>query len=637
MADLNELDKSELIRRLKESQAALADDAREEKRLLHDLQVHQIELELQNRQLRETRQELEEARDRYAELYDFVPVGYLSLDRRGVILAANLSASALLGVSRQRLPGWPLIRFVATASRPSFAHHLKMLCEGGEEKVVDEVQILPRGAEPRSVQLESRRGVAVDGGATCHTMLVDVTERRQAELVSAEQEARYRAVIETAADGFWMLDRQGHIIAVNDAYVRRSGYSREELLTMWIADLDANESPEDARAHIAKVVREGSDRFETFHRTKDGELWPVEISASYSVAAGDLFFAFTRDITERRRMERILRESEERYRKLFMHAPDCIFVNQGEQVSYVNQACLRLFGADTSEDLVGKTAHELFHPDSRSAMADRLRRLRETGRPMPPIEHKIIRCDGDVVDVEVVATVLPLDAIDAVHVILRDIAERKALERQVIEISSAEQERIGRDIHDGIGQQLTGLGMSAGSIERRLASAGHPAEAEAVAGLRRHLQAALEEARRLARGLSPVEIDPEGLADALAELAESCRSATSVECHYEGKPAVPVEDRSVALHLYRIAQEAVNNAARHAEAEHIALHLDSEPEGLVLTVRDDGKGIDPNQENHSRLGLQIMRYRAGIIGGRLSIGPAEGGGTRVRCVVPLIG
>lgn len=341
-------------------------------------------------------------------------------------------------------------------------------------------------------------------------MMQDITDRKRAELVRAEQEARYRAVIETASDGFWMLDKDGCILSVNEAYVRLSGYSREELLTMWIGDLEAEESPEEIRAHIEKVKRLGSDLFETRHRAKDGTVWPVEVNTSYSTTAGGIFFAFSRDISE-----------------------------------------------------------------------------------------------------------------------------RKAMEQQLIEVSTAEQERIGHDIHDGIGQQLTGVAMLAAGIEHRLKAAGHLLAAESIAGLRIHLLDALEEVRALARGLSPVELDPEGLPEALSDLAERIAQTSGLECHYLGLRKVQAEDDILAVHLYRIAQEAVHNAVRHAMPGKIEIRLSQTSEGIVLTVLDDGKGIDLSQDSSKRLGLRLMRYRAGLIGGRLTLGPADGGGTRVSVEVPL--
>lgn len=131
----------------------------------------------------------------------------------------------------------------------------------------------------------------------------DVSARKLAELALAESEAQYRAVIETAADGFWIVDTEGKLCATNEAYSRRSGYTREELLGMPITVLEAQESPEETAQHVARVRQRGNDRFETLHRTKSGEIWPVEVTVSYWTAAGGRFFAFVRDISERRRIE----------------------------------------------------------------------------------------------------------------------------------------------------------------------------------------------------------------------------------------------------------------------------------------------------------------------------------------------
>lgn len=491
---------------------------------------------------------------------------------------------------------------------------------------------------------DGNRWVLAIGEAVCDStgaivelrgMMQDITDRKRSELARAEQEARYRAVIETASDGFWMLDKDGRILAVNEAYVRRSGYSREELLTMWIGDLEAKESPEEVREHVEKVKRTGSDLFETLHRTKDGEAWPAEVNTSYSPTAGGIFFAFSRDITERKQAEESLRESENRYRNLFMHSPDCILVNHQGRITLVNQTCLRLFGVRNDKALVGKSPYDLFHPDFHPMIAGRIRRMCDTGEAAPPIEEKIVRSDRSTVDVEVIAAPFPVGDTSAIHVILRDITERKALERQIIEVSTAEQERIGHDIHDGIGQQLTGASMLAAGIERRLVAGGHHSDAKAIAKLRTHLLDTLEEARSLARGLSPVEIDSEGLADALIDLAERITQTSGVKCCYQGMRTVQAHNDILLVHLYRIAQEAVHNAVRHGAPGVVEIRLEPEPGGIVLTVWDDGKGFDISQDSYNRLGLRLMRYRAGIIGGRLSIGPAEQGGTLVRCEVPL--
>ncbi len=128
-----------------------------------------------------------------------------------------------------------------------------------------------------------------------------------AERSLREREMQYRAVIETSADGFWMTDVRGNLLEVNDAYIRRSGYSREELLTMRIRDLDAREAEGEMERHIDRIMRDGSDLFETVHRARDGALWPVEVNAAYWPDAGGRLFVFLRDINRRRRFEALLR------------------------------------------------------------------------------------------------------------------------------------------------------------------------------------------------------------------------------------------------------------------------------------------------------------------------------------------
>lgn len=214
-------------------------------------------------------------------------------------------------------------------------------------------------------------------------------------------------------------------------------------------------------------------------------------------------------------------------------------------------------------------------------------------------------------------------------------AKVEELERRIIEVTTAEQERIGREIHDGIGQQLTAVSMLAAGLERRLTGAGRPEEAKMLRDLVGLLQDSLAQTRALARGLSPVKIAPEGLIDALSELAEDVQVASGVSCRLEAAASVQITDEILATHLYRIVQEAVHNALRHGHPENIEIRLHNNgAHALVLSVHDDGSGIQRVEKEQGGLGLHIMRYRAGILGAQLSIEGADGAGTLVRCVVP---
>ncbi len=160
----------------------------------------------------------------------------------------------------------------------------------------------------------SSHGVLFAGRKARFVMIQDATERKRAEGMLRASEERHRLILGTAMDGFWLVDTQGHLLEVNEAYCRMSGYSEQELLTMSISDLEAVELSAETAAHIQKVVAEGEGRFESVHRRKDGSTYNVEISAQFKPIEGGRIVGFIRDITARRKAEESLRESEEKLR-----------------------------------------------------------------------------------------------------------------------------------------------------------------------------------------------------------------------------------------------------------------------------------------------------------------------------------
>jgi len=220
--------------------------------------------------------------------------------------------------------------------------------------------------------------------------------------------------------------------------------------------------------------------------------------------------------------------------------------------------------------------------------------------------------------------------------IVRDVTRRKELEREVVEIASQEQRRIGQDLHDSVGQELTALNLLAGDLAETLVtnpSNGSKLVEQIVQGLRRSQQ----ELRTVMRGLLPVAIDTEGLMAALSDLADRIQQEGMATCKFDCPEPVSVADNLNATHLFLIAQEAVHNAVKHAQPKNIRISLNLKSDDLlVLNVQDDGFGM-PTQptENalNAGLGLRIMRNRAAIIGARLTIQPAEPTGTLVTCAL----
>ena len=210
--------------------------------------------------------------------------------------------------------------------------------------------------------------------------------------------------------------------------------------------------------------------------------------------------------------------------------------------------------------------------------------------------------------------------------------ERSRLERQILEISDREQARIGQDVHDGLCQQLIGIAFAANSLQQSLAAESRR-ELNVAQRISRLLDEAITESRRVCRGLYPVRLKTEGLAPALEELASSTRERHAVQCRCEVSARRFHCSMTTATHLYRIAQEGVNNALKHSGCRNLFIRLSSSDSGLELAIKDDGRGIEAAPERSPGMGLHIMDYRARSIGGSLRI-LGDSTGTVVTCRIP---
>jgi PAS domain S-box-containing protein len=215
-----------------------------------------------------------------------------------------------------------------------------------------------------------------------------------------------------------------------------------------------------------------------------------------------------------------------------------------------------------------------------------------------------------------------------------DITEREQLEKALLNASSREQRRIGQDLHDGLGQHLTGIAFMAKVHEEKLTEK-RLADAMEAAKIVRLVNEAIHKTRELARGLLPVVSDAQGLMSALQLWAAEVEDIFGISCRFECGTAVLIYDDTMATHLYHIAQEAVNNAIKHGRARDILIRLTAESGRGTLLIKDDGSGITENRGNNPGMGLHIMNYRAGMIGGSLEVARDPVQGTIVNCIFPI--
>jgi len=341
----------------------------------------------------------------------------------------------------------------------------------------------------------------------------------------------------------------------------------------------------------------------------------------------------------RKRLEHAFRASEVRYRRLFESAQDGILILDAESgcITDANPFLVELLGRARNQ-LLGKQLWEigLFRNAGKSKAA--FQELQRTGYIRYedlPLETK----DGRHIDVEFVSNAYQADSIRVIQCNIRDISLRKKLEMKkvILESSEQEQRRIGQELHDGLCQQLAGVALLAKALAQRMAVQ-LPTEAANAAEITELINQAIDQTRDLARGLSPVEIEAAGLVPALHKFAAATERLFDISCVFaydEPSEFQHPEMLSLSMHLYRIAQEAVNNAIQHGKAKRVLIGLTTAGEHGILTVRDDGIGIPADIEDKQGLGLRSMRYRAGMIKASLDVRPdVDGGGTIVTCSFP---
>ena len=291
---------------------------------------------------------------------------------------------------------------------------------------------------PRPDEIGLLAGSFVDMGAHLRKTY-DEQEASKKDL--KEREERYRAVISTSHDGFWTVDMTGRLIEVNDAYVQRSGYSREELLSMRVSDLDALDSATEVAARVKRIRRFGGDLFSSRHRAKSGEIWDVEVSVGHMDIEGSLFFCFFRDITERKRAETTLLESREEFRLIVECSPIPMVLTDGEgNVVAFNRKFIDLFGWTTDDVRTPEEWWQAAYPDPAyraevmAAWAAAAAEAKAAGTEIAPQQWHLTCRNGDVR--EVLFQMVPVSPKHSVIAMI-DITESKHAEQQILDAKEA--------------------------------------------------------------------------------------------------------------------------------------------------------------------------------------------------------
>lgn len=603
------------------------DDAQ---RLLQEIQVHQTEMEMQNEELRRIRNAFETARDRFKALYDLAPTGYLTLDPEGVVGEANLTAATILGIERKDLVGRKLVRFILPEDRDIFYLHQQETYLAWDKKTC-ELHILRPDGKPAPIQLES---IAMhdkkDFRQECLVAMRDITERRQMET----ERVRLAAIVESSSDAIISRSLDNIITSWNKGAEDMLGHTAQEALgrnyDILLPPERRNESD-----YVLQAIREEKklESFESERVAKNGRRILVSTTISPIKDPNGRIVGISsivRDITQQKKAEEAIQRSERNLADFFSESPlGLIWVEPDGRVLRANQAQLELLDSSTDQ-ITGRHIMGFFtDPELAADLLERLTK-KETLRnyqvrlrsAIGALKHVLIDANGLWERGQLVYS----------RWFVRDITRRKELEREILAISEREQRRIGQDLHDDLGQQLTGIEYLAQTLAGQLTPISKAASNRA-GEIARMVQRATSHTRELAHGLSPIGLEADGLMIALRQLAARTKQVFRIDCRFRCSPAVYIHDPEVGVHLYRIAQEAVSNAIKHGKARRIDIGLVLNGERVVLAVSDNGIGMPKRPRKRKGMGLRVMQYRAGVIGGSLVVQRQPDGGTTFVCVV----
>lgn len=576
------------------------------------------------------RQQAEQTRRLQARVLESVSDAVALCDGGGCLTLTNPAMEALFGCGPGELLGRH-IDALSTASAERIAAVKAELFAEIERRGQWAGESHGRARDGRDFLCELRIS-GLELGGTRHFVLVfhDVTERRHAEQ-ALQTQAR---VLENMNEGVVLADESGRIRLTNPALDAMFGYARGELAGAAFDGLAFRKTDEGTQFFLnfaARVRAQGPAVEELECRTKTGARLRVVMRFSELQLDGRFgLVAVVQDVTERRRAEETLR-----LQALVLQgmAEAVIVADDTGTIVLANRAAERLWGYGSGV-LPGRHVSSLSaRPDGPTAQRHEeiMRAVRSTGQWQGRL---LIRCaDGSPHPTEAVLSGLQRAGRPLVVGVLQDLTERDRLEGEILAISDAEKTRIGQELHDGLCQALVGAAFQGRALERALAR--HQAdELPRVSRLCEILDEAITESRRLARGLFPVKLETFGLTAALQELAVVAQEQSGIACGFTcSDPGLQVADHAAATHLYRIAQEGVNNALRHSGATRVNVTLEAHGGELCLCVGDDGKGLPPGAHS-AGMGLHTMEYRARALGGALRLTPRPGGGTEVCCCVP---
>lgn len=558
------------------------------------------------------------------QLLDAAPVQIVVLDRSLIVRWTNAAFAQARKLVRSSLPGRPVTELLGELGTREI--HFRRTLEGESAHFVIRTPTLP-DSTMRDLNVYLRPLHTPQGEIAGLCMYIGdlrVLNPSQ-EKIPTTAEA-LRQVFGSIPNYVFVLDREMRILFANRG-VRN--LRPEELEGRHITDAFPPKLHATVLSALHRVLQSGQLDGFTAELNTDGQLRHFD-TAITPVRIGGQIIALTMIGTETTEQVRAERAIATQARMIESMLEGVAVVNEQGLIEITNPAFDRMFGYDRG-GLIGRDMTEL----TDGAFAQRGRWPLAPGTTSTTIEFEALRRDGTMFAAAGVLSRFEIAGRNHSLIVLQDVSERKQLERAILLAVNREQYRIGNDLHDGLGQELTGIALMLRGVAGRLTTE-YPAILPEIESITKLVSNAIENTRALARGLSPVNLERGGLQDALEGLAMNAFELYGVQVSFshriQGSKPLGAE---LANHLYRIAQEAIRNAVRHGQARTIRLHLRVTRGKVSLAITDDGIGLPERAMDATGMGLKIMRYRARMLGGELHFERVEPTGTRIVCECPI--
>ncbi len=679
------------------AKSAAPDSEADIRRMLHELEVHQIELEMQNAELRRARDDAETQRDLYTDLYDFAPVGYFTLAPDGIIRLANLTGSLLAGIDRAKLAGRAFSFLLSPDLRAAFKGFLEKAFREGSRQSIDTV-ITSGSAPPRIVNIKV---LSSANGEECSAVVTDITERTQAEEQLLASEIRYRRLFEAAHNGVLVIDSEScKITDANPFMTKLLGYPREQLIGKELFEIGLLKDEAASREMFRNLKKNHEVTYEDLPlESQAGRHQEVEVVANlYQEGSRSLIQCNIRDITARKIAEDISRRSGILFTSLIEQAPVGVYlVGADFRMQQVNPTAMPVF--QNVHPLIGRDFHEIIRAVWPRRVADQVvrefQRTLKTGEPYRAHAFAERRRDLGVKEVyewQIQRVTLPNDEYGVVC-FFENITERAEAEaaRRRMEVLSAsnlklkeqnvrrqaveanlrssrleqsrllkqsrrqevklrnlshrllsaeenERKRISRELHDVIIQTLVGINVDMAALSSG-AVANPQSLQKRVASTQELVSKAVETVHRFARELRPTMLDELGLIPTLQGFLKQFMEETGVRVRLKVFTGIEQSTDTVRTGLFRVAQEALTNVARHAKASQVEVSIRLVDGVIRMEIKDDGEGFviasASSGKRKTRLGLLGMRERVDMMGGVFQMESAPGEPTTIRVDVPV--